>query len=68
MGSGPAGIDCGKTCTASFPAGSEVEVIAYPDSGWKFDEWRGACHGKKEHDCHVTMDAAKSVIAKFEKK
>jgi uncharacterized repeat protein (TIGR03803 family) len=68
VGSSPAGIDCGKTCTASFPAGSEVQPIAYPDSGWKFDEWRGACHGKTEHDCHVTMDAAKSVIAKFEKK
>ena len=68
VGSAPAGIDCGKTCTASFPAGSEVRVIAYPDSGWKFDEWRGACHSKKEHDCHVTMNAPESVIAKFEKK
>jgi hypothetical protein len=67
VGSGPAGINCGKTCSASFPAGSEVQVLAYPDSGWKFDEWRGACHSKKEHDCHVTMDAAEGVIAKFEK-
>jgi subtilase family serine protease len=68
VGSSPAGIDCGKTCSASFPAGSEVQVLAYPDSGWKFEEWRGACHSKKKDDCHVTMDAAESVIAKFEKK
>jgi hypothetical protein len=45
-----------------------TQIIPYPDNGWKFDEWRGACHGRKEHDCHVTMDAPESAIAKFKKK
>jgi YVTN family beta-propeller protein len=67
VGSAPAGIDCGKTCRARFAAGTKVGLEAFPDSGWEFDEWRGACHGKNKHDCHVTMDAAEGVIAKFEK-
>ena len=65
--SSPAGIECGATCSASFAAGTKVGLEAFPDSGWEFDEWRGACHGKNKHDCHVTMDAAEGVIAKFEK-
>jgi hypothetical protein len=63
--SSPAGISCGPTCSAYFASETEVGLIAIPASGWTFHEWRGACAGRKEHDCHVTISAATSVIAKF---
>jgi outer membrane protein assembly factor BamB len=63
--SAPAGIDCGATCSASFASGTEVRLHAIPASGWTFREWRGACTGRNEHDCYVTMSAAASVIATF---
>jgi len=59
------GIDCGPSCIATFASGTKIRLHAIPASGWKFDEWRGACTGKNEDDCHVTMSAAESVIAKF---
>jgi hypothetical protein len=66
--SSPAGIECGATCSASFAAGTKVKLTATPASGWKFHEWSGACTGKNEDDCHVTMNAAESVMAKFKEK
>jgi YVTN family beta-propeller protein len=66
--SSPAGIDCGKTCSASFAAETEVRLTAIPDKGWKFHEWGAACKGKNEDDCHVTMRAAESVMATFKEK
>jgi hypothetical protein len=66
--SSPAGIECGATCSASFAAGTDVKLTATPASGWKFHEWSGACTGKNEDDCHVTMTAAESVMAKFKEK
>jgi hypothetical protein len=63
----PAAIECGKICSAAFAPGTGIALRAMPDSAWAFHEWRGACAGKKEHDCHVTMNAAETVTAKFEK-
>ena len=62
--SSPAKIDCGATCSASFPSGTVVSLTATPASGSTLDGWSGACSGTAS--CSVTMDAAKNVTATFD--
>lgn len=40
-----------------------VSLTATPDTGYQFDEWRGACEG--EGSCSVSLNSAKSVTAVF---
>jgi len=61
--SSPAGINCGTDCSESFTENTPVTLTASPASGSSFDGWNGACSGTES--CSVTMDAAKSVIARF---
>jgi uncharacterized repeat protein (TIGR03803 family) len=61
--SSPAGIDCGSTCSASFPAGTQVTLGASSASAWGFSGWGGACSGIGS--CSVTMNANTSVSATF---
>jgi hypothetical protein len=61
--SGPAGINCGSTCSATFASGTAVTLAATADAGSTFAGWSGACTGTGI--CTVTMDAAKSVTATF---
>jgi hypothetical protein len=64
--SSPSGIDCGATCSKGFPKDQSVTLTATPDSiaGAKFIDWSGACSGVST-TCTVSMDAAKSVTARF---
>lgn len=62
--SAPSGIDCGSTCTASFPQGTVVSLTAQPEPLSLFAGWSGACSGTGA--CSVTMDAAKTVSARFD--
>jgi hypothetical protein len=39
----PAGIACPPTCTASFPAGSQVTLVASPDPASPFFSWKFGC-------------------------
>ena len=64
--SNPAGINCGVTCAASFPANGTVTLTATPATGWQFAGWSGACTGTGA--CTVSMTAAKSVTATFKPK
>ena len=43
--SSPAGINCGATCSASFPAATVVTLTAAPAAGSTFAGWSGACSG-----------------------
>src|SRR5262249_59675105 len=43
VGSVPAGIRCGATCSASFAGGSTVVLTATPDAGSKLAGWSGDC-------------------------
>lgn len=61
--SDPAGIDCASSCSASFPAGSNVTLTAMPSSGSVFDGWGGSCGGTST--CIVSMGSARSVMASF---
>lgn len=60
----PGGIDCGKTCSASFDAGTRVTLTARPDSGFAFVAWSGACAGSAS-TCVVTLSSGQSVGASF---
>jgi len=59
----PVGINCGPTCTASFPTGTQVTLTTTANTGSTFAEWSGACTGSGS--CTVTMSAAESVTATF---
>ncbi|MDR0330702.1 MAG: carbohydrate binding domain-containing protein [Chitinispirillales bacterium] len=51
-----------------YASGEAVKLTAEPDVGWNFVEWTGevASGDAKNPEITVTMDAAKSVTAKFE--
>jgi len=65
--SAPAGINCGPTCTFNFPYLTSVTLTATPAQGYKFLFWTGSCEGNYTTTCTVTMDAAKSATANFDR-
>jgi hypothetical protein len=52
------------SCTAAYPAGTVVSLLATAATGSRFGGWSGACTGTG--DCTVTLDQARSVTATFE--
>lgn len=67
--SNPAGIECGGECSAKLvDTGEKVTLTASPDSESLFVSWKG-CEkgGANGRQCTVTMDVAKTVVAKFTK-
>jgi hypothetical protein len=63
--SAPAGINCGKVCTASVSAGTTLTLSVAPEAGFVFTGWSGACTGNGP--CRVTLNASISVQANFAK-
>ena len=63
VGSSPAGINCGATCSHTYATGTGVTLTATPESGSVFSGWSGACSGTGA--CNVTMSQARSVTATF---
>ena len=61
--SNPAGINCGSTCTATFPPGTTVALTVVPAPNTKFNGWSGACTGTGT--CSVVLSASTSVTASF---
>ncbi len=56
-------IDCGSTCSASYPYNTSVSLSAMAAAGFRFDRWTGDCSGSGA--CVVTMSAARNVQAVF---
>ena len=50
----PGGINCGATCSASFPSGTTVMLTATPASNYVFSGWGGACIGVTTDYCTLT--------------
>jgi Divergent InlB B-repeat domain/IPTL-CTERM motif len=62
--SAPAGINCGSTCSQSYPLGTLVVLTASPSPGWIFQGWTGACTGGST-TCSVTVNAPTFANAVF---
>lgn len=56
-------IHCPTTCSAGYPAGTEVTLKAHPAPGSVFNGWTGACSGKAA--CTITMSAPQTALATF---
>lgn len=50
--------------TTEYPYQTKVKLTAIPDTGWKFDRWRGDLSGSN-NPATITVDAAKNVTAVF---
>jgi Tol biopolymer transport system component len=59
----PAGIWCGTDCSQAYASGTVVTLSAIPATGSTFRGWGGACTGTGA--CVVTMNASKTVTARF---
>jgi hypothetical protein len=59
------GINCGTDCQESYLPDTVVVLSAIPDQGTTFEGWmpRTLCPGAGE--CSLTMDAARTVTARF---
>ena len=67
--SNPAGINCGSTCSATFPKDTTINLTATPAEGSVFVGWAGDCTGAGTNlVCALTMDASKNVTARFDSK
>jgi hypothetical protein len=62
--SSPAGINCGTTCSQSYPLGTTVILTASPGRSWAFAGWSGACTGQST-TCSVTLNGTTTVNAEF---
>lgn len=60
------GIDCGLDCSETYSSNTKVSLIATPDAESSFAGWNGACTNKTG-PCLLTVDAAKTVYAQFER-
>jgi len=60
-----AGINCGNTCSASFPTNSSVTLAATADPGSTFIGWSGGgCSGTDP--CTTVLSADQTVVAQFD--
>ena len=61
ISSEPVGINCGDKCQHVFDIGTNVTLVAIPETGWQFQKWNGDCDDKGL----VVMTAAKQCQATF---
>lgn len=64
VNSNPSGFSCGSnTCTASYPSGTDLILMATTGANATFSGWSGACIGTG--DCLLTINGVTSVTATF---
>lgn len=62
--SSPPGIDCGAVCSAGFPEGDQITLIANAAAGSVFSGWSGDCSGSG--DCQLDIAGDRNVTATFD--
>lgn len=62
----PAGLLCGSTCSAVFPAGTAVRLNAIPPSGMELAGWQGPCQGT-DASCEFTVTESTVVSVQYRK-
>jgi hypothetical protein len=63
--SSPAGIDCGATCSADFPAGTAVTLMGTAGNFTKEVDW-SSCDGLVgANECKVTLTTGRTIGAEF---
>ena len=60
----PEGIDCGRTCTANFPFGAVIRLVAQPAAGAVFAGWSGGGCGRVT-TCRIRVGPTTAVAATF---
>jgi outer membrane exchange protein TraA len=61
--SDPAGLSCGKVCSASYRVDQEVRFIAVPEKDARFAGWEGACSGVEP--CSLVIRGDTRLRARF---
>ncbi len=64
VASAPSGINCGSTCSATFPTSNSVTLVPTAAAGSTFVRWTGACSGTGS--CTLTMSNDQVVSAQFD--
>lgn len=65
IASSPGGINCGSTCSASFPTDSTVTLTATPNAGKSFLGWASGCTSSSGNTCEVNLLSDEIVSASF---
>ncbi|MBV8387627.1 MAG: InlB B-repeat-containing protein, partial [Acidimicrobiia bacterium] len=66
--SSPTGISCGTTCSHLYPWGTQVTLVATPDTGSHFQWASYPCDTATTNTCTFTMDSgSRTVIGSFVK-
>ena len=63
--SSPSGINCGNTCSATFPAGTQVSLTPNPASGSVLASWNGDCSGAGVCLILISSVTPQSAVATF---
>ncbi len=63
--SNPSGINCGKTCTAGFKAGTQVVLTETPAPNSTFTGWSGGGCSGNSPTCTLTLNGNTQVTATF---
>ncbi|MCE5290832.1 MAG: hypothetical protein LLG14_16560 [Nocardiaceae bacterium] len=58
-------INCGEECTATFNAGTKVDLLQFTNGDALFTGFDGPCDPAYQSECLVTMDQAVTVTAHF---